>query len=116
MRLLDHAVGDHAGRADQEGVAVGRALGDHVGAQRRAGARLVLDDHRLAQRLARRLRRRRAPSGRWRRRPRTARPADRLVGQAACAAAAKARSAAAVTAARGIWRSRGMSRFLGCGM
>ncbi|MEI2746274.1 MAG: hypothetical protein V9G22_12960 [Ottowia sp.] len=37
--------------AQADGQAVGRGLGHHLGAQRAAGARLVLDDHRLAQRL-----------------------------------------------------------------
>ena len=42
-------VGDHRGRRQQDGVAVGFRLGDDLGADDGAAARLVLDDHRLAQ-------------------------------------------------------------------
>ena len=38
----------------EDGVAIGRRLGDRVGAQRRAGARLVLDHERGAERFRQR--------------------------------------------------------------
>ena len=47
--LLDHAVGDHASRAHQQGVAVGLGLGHDVGAHRASRTRAVVDHHGLAQ-------------------------------------------------------------------
>ena len=41
--------GDHGGRRQQDGVAVGFRLGDDLGADDGAAARLVLDDYRLAK-------------------------------------------------------------------
>jgi hypothetical protein len=51
QRLLDHAVGDDPGRADEEGVAIGLALRHHGRAQAGRAAGLVLDHDRLAQAL-----------------------------------------------------------------
>ena len=42
---------EDAGRGHQQRVAIGRGLGDDVGADIAAGAGAILDDHRLAQRL-----------------------------------------------------------------
>ena len=48
QRRIQELVGGHAGADDEDGVAVGVGMGDHVGRDVAAGAGLVLDHHRLA--------------------------------------------------------------------
>ena len=49
--LLDHAVGDDAGRADQQGVAIGLGLGHDIGTYGATRARTIVDHHGLAKDL-----------------------------------------------------------------
>ena len=73
-QLLVDAGGDRVvHRADQQRVAVRLGLGHVVGAERRAGAGLALDDHGLAEALLSASRPARGPARRWCRRPGTAR-------------------------------------------
>ena len=79
-------------------VAVGRALGDRVGADDGAGAGLVVDDHRLAQFAWTCRRRACARSGRCRRPARRARPGAWACRDRRRAAAAAASAVVAISA------------------